>query len=323
VVFIEINKFREYKLITVGMYKPRRCKMQRKLVFYVMLVLFFNGIAILDGNVSDVQGAENPEIVYKDGLLSVDAEKVKVEPLFLELGKQCNIDIIAHGDVFPEKDITINFEGLSIKEAIKRLVRACNLKNYLMDFKKDSSGQSRLAKIDLYMGGGGQRVLTRAKDVPSEKTATKTRQPDRKKPGQDKPRKPDKMPKSSFNKESGFEWDGSAPIDFPEYKGELAYDKSKYQWDEGAKEFSDRSMDLIPPAVRDMVSDMVIKKSDEVAQEQGSDTITSEIFNEAFHRLAKEANMPPNVMKVIPKTKEDLEKPRVPIDSKHLNEEFR
>ena len=97
--------------------------MQRKLVFYVMLVLFFNGIAILDGNVSDVQGAENPEIVYKDGLLSVDAEKVKVEPLFLELGKQCNIDIIAHGDVFPEKDITINWKFVKDMKTSKRCKR--------------------------------------------------------------------------------------------------------------------------------------------------------------------------------------------------------
>jgi len=297
--------------------------MQRINVFYLTLVLIISGIAIVDFTVADAQATENLKIVYEKELLSVDAQEVKIEPLFLELGKQCNVDIIAHGDVFPENDITISFDGLSIKEALKRLVRACNLKNYLMDFKKDSSGKSRLVKIDFYMGGGGERVLTRAKAVLPQKTVKETLHSDIKKPGMDERRQPDRMPKSSFKQGTGFEWDGSAPIGFPEFKGELAYDKSKYKWDEVAKDFSDRSMDLIPPAVRDMVSDMVIKKSDEIAQEQGSDTITSEIFSEAFHRLAKEANMPPNVMNVIPKTKEDLDKPRIPIDPKHLNEKFR
>ena len=62
--------------------------MQRKNVFYLTLVLIISGIAIVEFTVADAQATENLKIVYEKELLSVDAQEVKIEPLFLELGKQ-------------------------------------------------------------------------------------------------------------------------------------------------------------------------------------------------------------------------------------------
>ncbi len=64
----------------------------------------------------------------------------------------------------------IKLKDIPIRDAVKRLVRVCALKNYLMDFKNDSQGKSRLVKIDLYMGGSGLRVLTTGKKTPAKIT---------------------------------------------------------------------------------------------------------------------------------------------------------
>jgi hypothetical protein len=99
-----------------------------------------------------------------------------------------------------------------------------------MDFKKDSQGKSRLLKIDLCMDGSGQRVLTTGKETPAEKTKIEK---DKKNPikssaysGQK--HKNNKPYNSSSSKDADFTGDGSAPIDFPEYEGELEFDKSSY-----------------------------------------------------------------------------------------------
>ena len=255
------------------------------------------------------------EIIYKEGLLTVLADNVSPEKIFLELGEVCDIDIITHGDVFPEKGVSLKLKDMPIKEAVKRLVKTCQLKNYLMDFKKDSQGQSRLKKIDLYISGSGQKYLTQSagKGVKTKKS-TRSDSVDK--------QKNNKMPyKSSFSKDTDFVWDGSAPIAFPEYKGEIAYDQSEATFDDSAKEFSEKTMDMVPPGVRDMVSEQIIKMSDQIAKERGTDTITSDITAEAMQRIAKQAKMPPQVMDNIPQSLDDFDREKIQIDSDQLNQE--
>jgi hypothetical protein len=240
--------------------------------------------------------------------LTVSAEEAMPEDIFLELGKECNIEIIVRGGKFPENGVTIELKDMPIKDAVKRLVRACALKNYLMDFKKDDQGKSRLVKIDLSVGGRGQRVLTSAKQKSDGSSVSKQ----------------NKRPyESSFSKDTDFQWDGSAPIAFPEFTGELAYDKSEFSWDESAKSFAENTMDLVPPGVRDMTSEQIIKMSDQIAKERGTDTITSDITAEALQRIGKQAGMPPDVMKLMPKSPKDFDKPKIPIDPSQLQEEYR
>jgi hypothetical protein len=286
----------------------------------VLSLFFLNNVSVF--------AADELEIIYKDGLLTVSADNVIPEKIFLELGEVCNIDIIAHGDVFPEKVVTLKLTDMPVKEAVKRLVRTCELKNYLMDFKKNSQGQSRLAKIDLYVGGSGQRFLTQGKKKPSSKAAvskTAVKKGETQKSTRSdsvNKQKKDKRPyKSSFSKDTDFVWDGSAPIAFPEYKEDLAYDKSEFSWDDSAKEFSEKTMDLVPPGVRPTVSEQIIKMSDQIARERGTDRITSDITSEAMQRIAKQAKMPQSVMDNIPGNMDDFDRAKVQIDPDQLNQE--
>jgi len=271
-------------------------------------------------NCGYVLASYNLEIIYEDGLLTVSADGAMPENIFMELGKECNIDIIAHGEVFPQKEVTIKLKDMAIKEAIKRLVRVCALKNYLMDFKKGPEGKSRLAKIDLYMGGSGQRVLTTGREVPAKKTAARksNKKPVKSPASSGKKDKIEWPAKSSFVKDSDFQWDGSAPIAFPEYEGELAFDES---WEDEAKNFADGTMDLVPPGGRDQVAELIPKMCNQIKNERGVDTITSEIMAEALQRIAKQANLPPNVIRNIPETPSDLEKEKIPISQDQLSGE--
>ena len=61
----------------------------------------------------------------------------------------------------------------------------------------------------------------------------------------------------------------------------------------------------------------------QIAKERGTDTITSDITAEAVQRIGKQAGMPSDVMKLMPKSAADFDKPRIPIDSSQLQEEYR
>ena len=227
------------------------------------------------------------EIIHEDGLLTVSAEGVMPENIFKELGRVCNIDIIAHGEVFPQKEVTLKLKDMPINDAVKRLVRVCALKNYLMDFKKDSQGKSKLVKIDLYMDGSGQRVLTNGEETPAEKTNIEKdkKNPIKSSASSGQKNKNNGSDNSSSSKDADFTGDGSAPIDSPEYEGELAFDESSYSWENDAKIFSDKIMGRVPPVVWDITLETIIKMSEKVAEERGAETITSDITAEALERI--------------------------------------
>ena len=259
--------------------------------------------------------ADELEIIHEDGLLTVSADNVSPEKIFLELGEVCDIDIITHGNVFPEKGVTLKLKDMPIKEAVKRMVRTCQLKNYLMDFKKDSQGKSQLKKIDLYISGSGQKYLTQSavKDVKTKKSTRSD--------SVDKQKKDNRPYKSSFSKDTDFEWDGSAPIAFPEYKGEIP--EGEIGWDDSAKDFAENTMDLVPPGVRPTVSEQLGKISDQICKEQGCDKVTPDIMAEAIRRMAKTAKMPQPVMDNLPDSNYDFDSPKIQIDDDQLSEESR
>ncbi len=227
------------------------------------------------------------EIIHEDGFLTVSAEGVMPENIFMELGRVCNIDIIAHGEVFPQKEVIIKLKNMPIRDAVKRMVRVCALKNYLMDFKKDSQGRSKLVKIDLYMEGSGQRVLVNGEEIPSQKTKIEeiNKKPTKSSASLSQKNKNNGPDKSFSSKDTDFIGDGSAPIDFPEYQGELEFDGSIYSWDNDAKIFSDKIMERVPPVVWDVTLETIINMSEQVAEERGADTITSDITDEALERI--------------------------------------
>ncbi len=127
----------------------------------------------------------------------------------------------------------------------------------------------------------------------------------------------------SFKTDSTFIWDGSAPIGFPEFTGQLPFPSSTHTWQADARNIAQKSMSLIPPAVRDHVKDDIIKACDKIADRDNSSEITVDIVLKSFNELAKCSKMPDKVLNNLPKTPADLDKPRVPLNcSKNLKPEY-
>jgi hypothetical protein len=118
----------------------------------------------------------------------------------------------------------------------------------------------------------------------------------------------------SFKKDSNFRWDGSKPIGFPEFTGEIPFPTSTHAWNGDAKKFALKSMSLLPPAIRDNVKDYIIKACDEIANKDGASEISVNIVSKAFTELARGCRMPENVLNNLPQSMDDLNKPRVPLD---------
>jgi cell division protein YceG involved in septum cleavage len=199
----------------------------------------------------------NPNIICQNGSLSVDAVKVHPEALFAELGKQCNMEVSLRGNTLANEEITIHFENLPVKEGVKKLVKACSFKNYLIDFQE---GSKKSAKLVLLSEGTGQKILN--KEVETQG-----------------PSQPPVVPQMQ---------------EFPEYAGKLPYDKSQADWDDEAKTFSYKIMNTIPPAARDAVAKDITEECNEVAREKDAKKITQEIVKEAWQRLGEKHNMPPS-----------------------------
>ncbi len=299
--------------------------MKKKQFLSFIICLFISTTGLENAICFSAEEPEQLQIICNAGLLTIKAVQVKPEDLFIKLGRECNIDIISHGDVFPDQEVSVHFEDKPVKKGVKTLVQTCAIKNYLMDFQRDSESSLRLAKVDLFTSGSGQRIFSRAQDAlprkftkeESIRSETETRPSDA-----DSRIKAEIKRRRSFTATSDFRWDGSAPIAFPEFKGALPYEQSTHEWDESAKSFSEQTMDLVPPAVRDIVAELIITTSDDIARERGADIITQEISSVALIRIGKRFNLPPNVMKNMPRKTDDFSKGRISIEPEHLEKQY-
>jgi hypothetical protein len=289
---------------------------------YLLLLVLVSGV--VNWGLNAISSAEDrPKIKYEKGMLSVQADSVKPQTLFFELGKQCNIEVIARGNVFPDQGISVNFHELPIKDGVRAMVKASTLPNCLMDFQEDKDGEMRLARVVLILEGTGEIVLNPAPPATSQ-------QPQKPEGGAINPNiaamansSKNLMANKSFAEGHNFHWDGSALIDFPEYKGQLPFEKGNYPWQDDAKLFAQKTMSLMPPSVREGVKDILIKSCDEIAKERGAKTITPEITAAALEEVARAFHMPSGVMNNLPKTLDDLNKPRIPLERNNLKEEYR
>ncbi len=229
---------------------------------------------ILGGITAVALAQDNPQMIYKDGLLSVDAVKIKPEALMAALGQKCNISVVAHGDVFPEDAVTIHFDNLAVREGVKKLVKACGFKNYLIDFQDDDPGNKKFARVELFMSGSGTRLLNAATEVPPQP--------------QNLPAAAEKQQDQSAG--AGAQTHGYV---FPEFQGTLDYEKSKNTWQDEAKTYTHKTLGSVPPEYRDVAADYLLKTCDEIAQERGVTAINKGIAAEAFQRMGKKYNMPP------------------------------
>jgi len=234
---------------------------------------------IIGGIAAAAIAQDNPKIIYRDGLLSVDVVKVQPEALMTALGQKCNICVVAHGDVFPEGAVSMRFENLAVREGVKKVVKACGFNNYLIDFQDDAPANKKFARVELFMSGSGTRLLNTATDAQQQSYV---------------PPQIQSLPAAEKQQDRSQGTDVQmSGYGFPEFQGTLDYEKSKTTWQDESKTYTHKTMGSVPPEYRDFVADYLLKTCDEIAQERGGAVINKGIAAEAFQRMGKKYNMPP------------------------------
>lgn len=108
----------------------------------ILLLLLFIMPSVLFGGEADVKPEAKSEgkadffLTIKDNLISLNAKDALLKEVIEEIGRRMKIEVIAH--IPEEEKVTIEFEGLSIRDAIERV--STNYV-YLMDSEKGRSSK--------------------------------------------------------------------------------------------------------------------------------------------------------------------------------------
>jgi len=103
--------------------------------------------------------AQAETVVCDQTTISVNAENLTAEELITTIGTLCEIKVVLKGELFTEDVFSVQFENLSIRTGLDRVLRVLNMPNHMLHFKK-INGQTRVVEISLIGEGGRERQLT-------------------------------------------------------------------------------------------------------------------------------------------------------------------
>jgi len=116
-------------------------------LFFCIVITFF--IAFWSNADATTVTKEGLSINFDKGTLSVDIKDIDVKVVLRALEEKGKIEIF-NKKIVLDKKISFKFSGLKTEEGIKRLMRACGVKNYATIFTKEpETGAPRVAKLIL------------------------------------------------------------------------------------------------------------------------------------------------------------------------------
>jgi hypothetical protein len=89
---------------------------------------------------------ETFSVEFNKGLLSVDIRDANVTKVFKELEKKGKIEI-TNQSILPDRKVSIKFQGLKIRAAIKELIRVSGISNYIIIYKDKEDVITRLILV--------------------------------------------------------------------------------------------------------------------------------------------------------------------------------
>ena len=98
---------------------------------------------------------EDINIEFNKETLSVDIKDTDTKTVFKILEEKGKIEIF-NKKILPDKKVSVKFKDLKIEEGIKRLMRVCSIRNYLIVFREEvKPGESKVAKLILIKAEAG------------------------------------------------------------------------------------------------------------------------------------------------------------------------
>ena len=94
------------------------------------------------------------ERVPRGYILSVNAVSVPFESLLRNLTGQCQVSIARRGEDHLLSSISIRFKDLPLEQAIKKLLKAGGIHNYLIRYSDRGTGQPLVTEVIIFDGSG-------------------------------------------------------------------------------------------------------------------------------------------------------------------------
>ena len=91
-------------------------------------------------------------------ILSVNAVSVPFESLLRDLAGQCQVSIARRGEDHLLPSISIRFKDLPLEQAIKKLLKAAGIHNYLIRYSDRGNGQPLITEVIIFEASGGSEA---------------------------------------------------------------------------------------------------------------------------------------------------------------------
>jgi hypothetical protein len=195
-------------------------------------------------------------------LISADVLAEPCDNLLRDLGSQCDINITCRGRCRLAQPVNIHFHDLPLEQAIKKLIRAAGINNYLIRSSDADNGQQAMTEVVVF----GNRTMAKAA-LNQAGTAA-----DEKLHALSDDRKPPVAPADAYSKK-------------------IASFKDRYRWEsEKTRDWAVHLLEAMPDEVKDFGLDHIIKQLDQVNEPEGTAAVNSELFYRAI-----EASAPPGL----------------------------
>jgi hypothetical protein len=203
-------------------------------------------------------------------VISADVFAEPFDNLLRDLCSQCDLRITCRGDFSRSQPVSIQFHDLPLAQAIKKLLRAAGIHNYLIRYGDRVSGRQSITDIVVF----GNRTMAAAARNPSQI-----------------------LPDENRHELSLDLAPPVAPADA--YAKKIASLQDRYRWqDEETRAWAVHLLEAMPDEVKDFGLDALMKELDKATEQESTAALHTELFYRAIKAAAPPGVAPAMMLQV-------------------------
>jgi hypothetical protein len=229
-----------------------------KQVLFLLISAFLCPASPADARTANTEHAVTVKETPRGYILAVDALAEPLENLLRDLGDQCRIHITCLGRCRLLQPVSIHFQDLTLEQAIKKLIRAAGIKNYLIRYSDGDNGHQSITEVVVF---GNSAMATAAFNHSGTLSVEKQHEP-----------RGDLNPPAAAG---------------DEYSKKIASLKDRYRWeDEETRAWAVHLLDAMPDEVKDFGLDVIMKELDKTNEPGRTAVVNAELFYRAIEAAA-------------------------------------
>ena len=186
--------------------------------------------------------------------LFINANTVPLGRILEELAEQCTITVAIYERALLFRPISVSFQGVSIEEGIKKLVKAAGITNHFITYRNNAKNGSEVSEFTLLSSSGKTEGIALTTGTGDRETG----------------------------KEDTIPVDGDVP---PEdtAREKIESFKGRYKWEDGeTRELAEYLLTVMPDPVRGTGLDELTEALDRRITEGDKDTVDEKLLYQAI-----------------------------------------